>query len=143
MKKTQDEIRQIATWMSAAGLGALELRTPEERLRLGRGGVAVAEAMAEANAAADPVARRAPACAAESAVRAPSVGVFLLRHPGRTGPLAGAGQRVSTGQPIGLLQVGALLLSVAAPSDGVVRAVRANDGAMVGFGTPLFDFQAL
>ena len=39
-----------------------------------------------------------------------------------TTPLAPAGDRVAAGQALGLLQIGALLLPVSAPRDGVVEA---------------------
>ncbi|HEY2254526.1 MAG TPA: acetyl-CoA carboxylase biotin carboxyl carrier protein subunit [Variovorax sp.] len=131
MKKTPAEIQQIARWIAAADLGLLVLSTPDEVIRLGRDGPS-----------GEPSAERA-AGPSGAAVRAASVGVFLLRHPGRTVPLPGAGERVAAGQPIGLLQIGPLLLPVAAPGDGEVIGVRAPDGVAVGFGAALFDFQAL
>jgi len=138
--KTPQEIRQIAAWMSAAGLGALELRTPDERILLGKGGEPVAPR------ATPDVARRPPpgphaSAAGTTTVRAPSLGIFLRGHPGRATALAEPGMRVSKGQPVALLQIGPLLLPVPAPADGRLLAPRAAEGDAVGYGEPLFDFQ--
>jgi len=75
-------------------------------------------------------------------VRAPSVGVFAA-HPLQVTPLALPGARVRAGEPIGLMQIGALLLPVHAPQNAIVRAVRAAPGTPVGFGTPLFELDPL
>jgi acetyl-CoA carboxylase biotin carboxyl carrier protein len=81
----------------------------------------------------------APARPQGLTVRAPSVGLFLATHPLHATPLALPGARVRAGEPIGLMQIGALLLPVDAPQDAIVRAVLATPGTPVGYGTPLFE----
>jgi len=44
---------------------------------------------------------------------------------------------VRAGDPLGLLRIGALLIAVVAPRDGVVDRMLAADGALVGYGAPL------
>jgi acetyl-CoA carboxylase biotin carboxyl carrier protein len=44
---------------------------------------------------------------------------------------------VTAGQPLGLLQVGPILLPVVSPRDGIVASVIASDRALVGYGDPL------
>lgn len=64
-----------------------------------------------------------------------------LFHPGGSpgmAPLAPAGTRVTQGQVLGVLQVGAALLPIHAPADGLIEAILAADGGLVGHGTPLF-----
>ncbi len=76
--------------------------------------------------------------AAELSVGAPCVGLFLRTHPLRTDPLAETGRFVAAGAVLGLLRVGPLLVEIRAPEAGTVSGVVADEGALVGFGTPLF-----
>jgi acetyl-CoA carboxylase biotin carboxyl carrier protein len=136
MKKTAEQIQQIAGWMAATDLGLLELCTPHEVIRLGRGGQPLqAPPLPGAG-------EHGPARPAVTQLRAPSVGIFLHRHPGRAAALVKAGELVRAGEPVGLLQIGVLLLPVTAPADGAVLGWSAPHGSPVGFGTPLIDFQA-
>lgn len=120
-----DDIPRIAAWLAATDIGVLELRGPGTALRLRQsdGDVAVEE-VAEA---AEPA----------LVVPAPSVGVFLYRHPLRTDDLAPPGSAVIAGQVLGLLQTGPLLLPVTVPADAVVQDLLVAHGTPVGYGTPL------
>lgn len=126
-----DLAHQLGEWLSATDIGRLELRGPGVHVRLrNQGGVVSAvrpgdETWLTAHEAVP--------------VPAPSVGVFRRAHPLRDEPLAVPGQRVVRGQTIALLQVGALLLPVTAPQDGVVAGHAAADGAVVGYGAALVD----
>lgn len=132
-----ERVRQLCEWLAATDIGLLELTGPGTHLRLGCDAALGATRLDSANGPA------AAACTTPVAVAAPSVGVFLHRHPLQEAPLAQRGTRVSRGQPLGLLRIGALLLPVSAPHDGRVAEVLAADGAAVGYGTPLVDFQPL
>lgn len=122
---------QLARWLAATDIGLLELRGPSGlHLRLARDSAGV-HALA-----ADTVLDGAPP-ARQMAVQAPSVGLYLHRHPLHDAPLAAPGQAVRRGQPLGLLRIGALLLPVPAPAAGIFVAHVADDGARVGYGTPL------
>lgn len=127
---SDDLSHQVSAWLAATDIGYLELRGPGVELRLlnrdGRVEPAPADYVPRAAAAAEPV-------------RASSVGVFLHTHPLHDTPLAAPGKAVISGQVIALLQVGALLLPVAAPCDGTVSALRVAHGTVVGYGTPLLD----
>lgn len=128
-----DEIRQLSTWLEATDIEMLELLGPGERLCLRRNGTRV-----------EIVPDGAPRTAAPRAVvTAGSVGVFLHGHPLRGEALAPLGTLVRAGQAVGLLQIGSLLLPVAASQDGTVAAVLAEPGAAVGYGTPLIELQPL
>lgn len=120
-----DQIQQLSTWLAATDIGALELRGPGTALHLhNRGGVVE-------------VGEAAPASAVSMSIPASSVGVFLHRHPLRAESLAAPGQPVQAGQAVGLLQVGLLLLPVAAPTSGTVHQMLTDHGTVVGYGTPL------
>lgn len=125
-----EQIRQIATWLAATDIGQLELRGPGHTLSLRHDGAAVTV-----------VDDAAPAGAAPRpdtlTVAAPSVGVFLHRHPLREDMLAAPGTAVQAGQVVGLLQIGLLLLSVPAPADATVHELLVAHGTLVGYGTPL------
>lgn len=130
-----DRAAEIAAWFAAAGLGELELSGPGGRLRLRRG---------ELGAAPGPIAPDDTSAAqaagpGREVVASPGVGVFLRAHPLRDQPLAAPGERVAEGQALGLLRIGSLLVPVLAPRPGTVRAIPAEDGALVGFGDPLFE----
>jgi acetyl-CoA carboxylase biotin carboxyl carrier protein len=135
-----DLVQQLATWLAATDIGLLELNGPSLRLRLRHDGPDVEVASDDDPADVLPESITAPATEqAATAVTAGSVGVFRHRHPLREDPVAHPGMAVEAGQPLGLLQVGALLLPVRAPRDGVVVAVCEDDGALVGYGTRLFE----
>jgi acetyl-CoA carboxylase biotin carboxyl carrier protein len=125
-----DQTQQIAAWLAATDIGWLELHGHGQSLVLRHDGAAV-----------DVVHDAAPPEAATPqhtlTVTAPSVGVFLHRHPLREDPLAVPGTAVRAGQALGLLQIGLLLLPVTSPADATVHELLAAHGAVVGFGTPL------
>ncbi|MEP6876473.1 MAG: acetyl-CoA carboxylase biotin carboxyl carrier protein subunit [Burkholderiales bacterium] len=134
-----DQIEQLSAWLVATDIGVLELRGPGTQLRLRNDGGAAPvrqESIAVPPAPARPQAR-------SLTVDAPSVGVFLHRHPLRDGALAPVGAQIRTGQPVGLLQIGALLLSICAPQAATVTGLRVAHGTAVGYGTPLVDLVPL
>ncbi|MBP7003036.1 acetyl-CoA carboxylase biotin carboxyl carrier protein subunit [Amaricoccus sp.] len=123
-----DEIAALAEAMAEAGIGRLELTSPDFALALSRGAVGAA-----AESATLPEPDVAP-------VTSPSLGTFLRAHPLHEAPLAADGEAVVAGQPIALLRIGALLVPVPAPADGIVVAALPEEGALVGYGDRLFDF---
>lgn len=133
-----DSVQQLSAWLADTDIALLELSGPGVSLRLHQGedpGPIEAE-----RAAASPAMSVRPQ---GLGVRAPSVGVFLAAHPLQATLLALPGARVRAGEPIGLMQIGALLLPVHAPQNAVVRSMLAAPGTPVGFGTPLFELDPL
>jgi len=128
-----DSVQQLTAWLADTDIALLELSGPGVSLRLHQGDHGTIEAE---QGVAPPATLLRPQ---GLTVRAPSVGVFLAAHPLHATPLALPGTRVRAGEPIGLMQIGALLLPVDAPQDATVRAVLAAPGTVVGFGTPLFE----
>lgn len=126
-----NQIRQIGEWLAASDIGLLELRGPGQTLRLRHDGAGV-DVVENNCAAAGPA---APATL--NVVVAPSVGVFLHRHPLREDALAMPGEAVHAGQALGLLQIGSLLLPVTAQVDATVYELLVAHGTVVGYGTPL------
>lgn len=134
-----EQVQQLSAWLAATDIGLLELRGPEGHLCLRNDGARVEVVQDAAPAAARTQLAEAPSRVATAA----SVGVFLHRHPLRDAPLAAPGAAVRAGQTLGLLQIGALLLPVAAPHDGIVAGTLVAHGTSVGYGTPLVELQPL
>ena len=127
MKLDAGLVATLSRWLDATDIDRLELSGPDGSLTLGRAGVAHAEPVAEAAAVVEVV--------------SPSLGIFLDRHPLAVQPLIEIGDEVAEGDPLGCLQVGALLTPVWAPRAGIVAERLAAPGALVGYGTPLFRLQ--
>ena len=121
-----EQIQLLSRWLDGTDIELLELTTEQEVIRLRR---SPADGTAPARIEAE-----------RSMIPAPSVGLFRRSHPMRTSPLVQPGQHVQEGEPVGLLQIGALLVHVVAPCAGTVLEVVAEDGAAVGFGAPLARF---
>lgn len=123
---TAEQVQLFSCWLEGTDIELLELSTGQEVLRLRRGTTG-STALPENEAG-------------FSIISSPSVGLFRRSHPLRTTQLVQPGQHVDEGEPVGLLQVGALLVHVVAPCAGTVLEVVAEDGAAVGFGAPLVRF---
>jgi acetyl-CoA carboxylase biotin carboxyl carrier protein len=124
---TTELVEQLAAWLADTDIELLELRTSTESIQLHR----------DASGMVSEAAPCEPLTGAALDVTAPSLGVFLRRHPLRDLALARPGQAVRAGEPVGLLRIGPLLLPVPALRDGVLLDVLVEDGTTVGFGTVL------
>lgn len=76
-------------------------------------------------------------------ITSPSIGVFTPSHPLAAEPYAAAGSVVRAGEIVGLLSIGPVLLPVEAPCTATVRRVLLQEGALVGFGDPLFEIEPM
>ncbi|TPL01015.1 MULTISPECIES: biotin attachment protein [unclassified Mesorhizobium] len=128
---TADEIERLAAWCAAAGVSEIELAEAGFSLclRIQSAGPGTRAAASEAPKA-EVVA---------TTVRAPGVGVFRLVHPTTGHPVIERGQTVRKGETVGVLQIGACLKAVVSPADGKLGVALAEDGAVVGYGTPLYE----
>lgn len=135
MNANSDRVRQLADWLSETDIARLELHGPGESTCLLREGGRIVVAQDEP--------APAPVDAPSVAATAASVGVFLHRHPLRDAAIAETGTTVRCGQVVGLLQIGALLLPVASPCDGVVAAMLLEHGATAGYGEHLVELHPL
>ncbi|QOK93558.1 acetyl-CoA carboxylase (plasmid) [Ralstonia pseudosolanacearum] len=135
-----EQIRQICTWLAATDITEFDLQGPGLHLSLRNARAAAPRISAQPTPPAS-VAPTAPAAlvgaASTEVVRAGSVGVFRHQHPQQTVPLAAVGASVRASQPLGLLQIGPLLLPVTAPCDAMVQDMPVPDGTVVGWGTSL------
>lgn len=132
-----DHIEQLSAWLAEAGIDRLELSGPDARLRIGR-------ADDEGNGPDDAFTANDLAEAKIRAqhgltVNAPAAGILLHRHPMHEAPLAPCGSPIRAGQTVALLRIGALLLPVEAPRDGVVTDLLVQHGTLVGYGTEIIE----
>jgi acetyl-CoA carboxylase biotin carboxyl carrier protein len=131
MTNPLDHIEQLSVWLRDTDIGLLELSGPAGAARLLHDGSSV-----HVVDASDSTPVPAPI-----AVLAPSLGVFLERHPLHDRAIATIGAAIQAGAPLGFLQVGPLLSAVPAPQAGTVTEVLVAHGTVVGYGTPLFELQ--
>jgi acetyl-CoA carboxylase biotin carboxyl carrier protein len=126
--------KQLAQWLAEADVDCLELSEPGLRLRLVRGadGYVVEQEQA---LAAPPAAEPKQVTAAT----APCAGLFLAAHPAQPSPLAVHGNRVRTGDVVGLLQIGLLLVPVVAPTAGFIGDILVPPGTLVGYGNRIVE----
>ena len=133
---TPETIDQLSAWLAATDIAVLELRGPTGALRLERDGGSFNATSQAPNAAAGPA-----ASPSHATVIAQSPGIFLHHHPLQTTALVRPGAVVSAGQTLGLLQIGALLLPVKAPSAGHIEGLWVAHGTPVGFGAALVELE--
>ncbi|WP_437883425.1 acetyl-CoA carboxylase biotin carboxyl carrier protein [Pseudomonas sp. LRF_L74] len=128
-----DKIRQLASWMAEANLAQLELRSPTFEIRLKRPAQGAAPAK-NARLPATPVTADIPLPVAAIAT---VCGHFHARHPERDTPQVASGQAIKTGDLVGVIDVGDLLLPVIASADGIAGHYLVEDGQLVDYGTAL------
>lgn len=95
-------------------------------------------------AAAQPTAAPAAATpAAGATIDAPLVGTFYVASAPGEAPFVKPGDTVHKGQTIGLIEAMKMINEIPAPCDCVIESLVAQDGALVGFGDPLFQIREL
>jgi acetyl-CoA carboxylase biotin carboxyl carrier protein len=124
----KDEIVLLVEHMRRTGVAEIEIANGADRLSLALPGLAAPAAPGSP----------APARHATTVIAAAACGIFLPCHPMReTG--ASVGLRVTAGEVVALVAVGALYQPVVAPHGGTLAAILHKPGDRVEFGTPLFE----
>lgn len=135
------QLREIFAWLAPTSICELELQTAESHLRLRREPQAADNTVVVSPGGTTASAPKAEPNAPQLFAKAPCVGTFLHRHPLRDEDLAPTGSTVSAGQIIGLLQVGALLMPLEAPANGIVIEHLIKHGSIAGYGAALIALQ--
>ena len=147
-----ERMESLARLMNDWGLTGIEVWEGEHRVRLERGGPAVAPAMAPAPAHPAPAALHQPAgepapqaaqpqaqpAAAGKAVTSPMVGVFYAAPAPDQPPFVSVGDRVKKGQVLCIIEAMKLMNEITAEQDGTLREICAQNGELVEYGQPLF-----
>lgn len=129
-------VRKLSDLLSETGLGEIEYEDGGKRIRVARPSTVAA---APAPVAAPPVATSAAAPIADEAshpgaVSSPMVGtVYLAQSPGEP-PLVKAGDTVSEGQTLMLIEAMKTFNEVKAPRGGTVSKIAVTSGQPVEFG---------
>ncbi|MBN3830380.1 hypothetical protein [Burkholderia sp. Ac-20344] len=129
------DLRQISSWLADAGIEFAEIRLAGSTVRLT---LEPAAPTGDTGAIGTPSQVAGPT----SIVRSPSTGIFVATHPDRAAPQAALGHRVEAGSVVGLLQIAELYRPVVAERGGVISAIHAEPGGLVGYGAPLFELAA-
>lgn len=134
----EDDIRNYASLMKELELTGLEIEIDGAKVRLERGnGTAIPQSYTVAPEA--PKAEKAEEKeAAGEAVTSPMVGVFYSAPAENSEPFVTVGAEVRKGETICIIEAMKLMNEIKAEFDGVVEAVSAKNGQVVGFGTELF-----
>ena len=146
---TLEQITSLLKAFDESSASRLKYTCGEEQITLekavAQSAVVCAPAMEAAPvAAAQPAA--APAAAAPAAgatIAAPLVGPFYVASAPGEAPFVQPGDTVHKGQTIGLIEAMKMINEIPAPCDCVIESLVAQDGALVGFGDPLFQIREL
>lgn len=76
-------------------------------------------------------------------IRSREAGVFHSKHPLAERVCVREGEVVPQGKILAYLRIGSVLRPVSAPLEGRVRRQLLTDGAVVGYGDPLYLFEVL
>lgn len=130
---TLEEIRQLALWLKEHHLAGAEMSRPGLQLTLKRGAVAAVNTTA-------PV---AAAVVEDKVLRTTGLGRLLLTHPQQNQPFVAAGDQLTAGQLVAVLQVGDLLLPQRSSVAARVIDVRVPCGTLVGYGEAFLGLEQL
>ncbi|MCY6380896.1 acetyl-CoA carboxylase biotin carboxyl carrier protein [Hoeflea prorocentri] len=148
----QDLVRDLANILNETDLTEIEVEQDDLRIRVSRGGAAIAHAApAFMPAPAPTAAAPAPIAAAPSqaepaadsgannanAVTSPMVGTAYLAPAPDADPFISVGQSVKEGEPVLIIEAMKTMNQIPAPRSGTVTAILVEDAQPVEFGEPL------
>jgi acetyl-CoA carboxylase biotin carboxyl carrier protein len=134
-----DAVRELAQLLKETGLTEIEIEHNGARIRVSRGGGAVAAAPVAAPVAAAPAAvATAPSSGPPAgAVPSPMVGtVYVAPEPGRP-PFISVGKTVKEGDTLFIVEAMKTMNAITAPKGGTVTEISVTDGTPVEFGQTL------
>ena len=132
-------VRKLAALLDETGLTEIEYETGEQRIRVTRGGTALAVAPAApmVAAAAATAAQAASEGPPPGAVMSPMVGTaYAASEPGAT-PFVKVGDKVSKGQTLLIIEAMKVMNPIPAPHGGTVQNILFGDGRPVEYGEVL------
>lgn len=145
---TLEQITSLLKAFDESSASRLKYSCGEEQITLekavAQSAVVCAPVVETAPAVSQPAA--APAAAAPAAgatIDAPLVGTFYVASAPGEAPFVQPGDTVHKGQTIGLIEAMKMINEIPAPCDCVIESQVAEDGALVGFGDPLFQIREL
>jgi oxaloacetate decarboxylase alpha subunit len=137
-----DRVKEILALVEQSDVGEVTIEEGDLRVTVRK---AAAPAVAAVPAPGTPAATAtaAPADGADGyhAVRSPMVGTFYRSATPSNPPFVEVGDQVKVGQTLCILEAMKLMNELASDVDGVVRAIRAENGAAVEYGQVLFHIE--
>ncbi|BDB24075.1 hypothetical protein CTP10_R14200 [Cupriavidus sp. P-10] len=132
-----ETIERLAERMRSGTMELLELELGGKRLVLSGPVVAQDKTAIVSQAATQPQLRGCD----EDFIRAPAAGIFHASHPLADETFEPARLVIEAGEPVGYLQVGAVLSAVLAGERLILGEQAADCGSLVGYGQALFAFE--
>jgi acetyl-CoA carboxylase biotin carboxyl carrier protein len=132
-------VRKLAALLDETGLTEIEYETGEQRIRVTRGGTALAVAPAAPMVAAAAATAAQPASEGPppGAVMSPMVGTaYAASEPGAA-PFVKVGDKVSKGQTLLIIEAMKVMNPIPAPHGGTVQNILFGDGRPVEYGEVL------
>jgi biotin carboxyl carrier protein len=114
-----DDLDRVLGWMLEQGLQSLSVTEGDAQLTLKLAGAMPSVSVSNVE------------------VKTQAMGVFLPAHPRRPGSALAPGDTVGAGAIVGFLQSGPTLVPVTSDSTGIVTAILAQPGAVLGYGAPV------
>jgi acetyl-CoA carboxylase biotin carboxyl carrier protein len=138
-------IRELAAILDQTGLTEIEIEKPDVRVRVARsvtaGPVAFAAGTAQTAAPSAPrfaeSAAAAPSAPPAGAINSPMVGTIYLSPSPGADPFVKAGDKVTAGQTLMIVEAMKTMNPIASPKAGIVRQILVRDAQPVEFGEPL------
>jgi len=128
-------IASLAAALETAGVDGMEIAQDARTVRIviergGLGAVVQVDAL-----------RPSPAATPAISVAAPLAGLFCGAHPASFAPPLELPREVVTGDMLGFIRIGPILLPIKASGTGTLMRSLAGDGSLVGYGDPLFEIE--
>lgn len=121
-----ETIAFLAAALEAAGVDGIEIDQRARRVRI----------IVERGAP-----HQSSRTAQSSVATAPIAGIFCRDHPATIAPPFELPREVVSGDMLGFVRVGPVVLPVRASETGVLTRFAAEDGSLVGYGDPLFEIE--
>lgn len=150
------KIKKLIDLLESSDLSELEIREGEETVRLSRSPQGAAPAPQPVSAPAQAPASAPPPAAASSApaeskestnspdvpdghvVKAPMVGTFYAASSPDADPFVKVGQKVSSGDTLGVIEAMKMFNQIEADKSGTIAAILIDNGAALEFDQPMF-----
>ena len=132
---TNQEILELMDRFERSSLYTMKLSTGVFSLEMSRGAGTSSAAAAPVQTAAQPAAET------DEVIASPLAGVFYAAPEPGAEPYVRAGQTVSKGQTLCLIEAMKMLSEVSAPCDCVITQVLGENGALAPYGEPIFRYR--
>ena len=132
MSLTVTDLDDILAGMMAAGLSHLSYSDGRDSISM----------RLDSTAAVPSSASSAPPASQPETILTTSMGRLAFAHPGRPQDIAAEGRMVGAGQAVAYVISGHAITAVAVQEPGTLGRRLRDEGDIVGYGTPVFEFAA-